>query len=90
MNEDINKVIEELYEDKSFIVPNGGDIRKVEITYEDWLWIEDFIKHALITIHTKGQESGAKKTIELASAFLTTKELETINDSLDTYKDNLK
>jgi len=38
---------EKLYEEKPFIVPNGGDIRKVEITYQDWLWLEQFIQSLL-------------------------------------------
>jgi len=41
------KILAEFYETKSFIVPNGGDIRKVEISYEDWLWIENFFSTAI-------------------------------------------
>ena len=47
MNKEKAKWKEELYEEKNFIVPNGGDIKKVEITYEDWLWIEDFISKTI-------------------------------------------
>jgi len=36
-------ILKELYEKKPFFVPNGGDIQKVEVTYKDWLWIENFI-----------------------------------------------
>lgn len=35
---------ETLYETKPFIVPNGGDIKEVSITYKDWIWIENFIR----------------------------------------------
>lgn len=43
MEIDYTKEQERLYDEKSFIVPNGGDIKKVEINYEDWLWIEKFL-----------------------------------------------
>jgi len=41
------KILEEFYKTKPFIVPNGGDIRKVEISYEDWLWIENFLSTSI-------------------------------------------
>lgn len=36
-------MLESLYENKPFFVPNGGDIQSVEIKYKDWMWIENFI-----------------------------------------------
>lgn len=34
---------EKFYEEKDFIIPNGGDIKEVKITQQDWDWIEKFI-----------------------------------------------
>ncbi len=54
------KIIEQLYETKEFIVPNGGDIQKVEITYKDWLWIEKFLSQSLDQIHNSAIEDCLK------------------------------
>jgi len=59
----IKGILEKLYEEKSFTIPNGGDIPKVEITYEDWVWIEQFLAKE-ITDLLKAQNQDLLKKIE--------------------------
>ena len=64
MKEEIIKgILEKLYEEKSFTIPNGGDIPKVEITYEDWVWIEQFLAKE-ITDLLKAQNQDLLEKIE--------------------------
>jgi len=47
LQQKIKEIIGKLYEEKDFLIPNDGDIRKVELTYKDWLWIENFLTKSL-------------------------------------------
>jgi len=60
---------ERLYDEKPFLVPNGGDIRKVEITYKDWIWIKDFISQTIISERESAVEEERKRIVERIGQF---------------------
>ena len=36
--------MQRMYDEKTdFLLPNGGDITQVILTYKDWRWIEDWL-----------------------------------------------
>lgn len=58
---------ERLYEEKPFLVPNGGDLLKVEITFADWLWLENFIE-GLLAPRNLGSLGGKASAAKLTKA----------------------
>jgi len=62
----IKGILEKLYEEKSFTIPNGGDIPKVEITYEDWVWIEQFLAKEITDLSQAHNQELLEKIISRA------------------------